>query len=154
MAEIASIKSVEFNIQTKYNIEDGVITQIFLFLPMSKKYFRYAYDIRYPLMESIESFLSKNLLSEKHDNVFFIDRTDNEDSIVIKYSFTGEILWSEIKGVFATLHIYFAPNNGCEYCMKAVEKDGFIYCPEKNKTMVKAVKRCDIFRQKRDLIIT
>lgn len=155
MPDILSIKSLEFHIQLKYEIQGGNITQKILFLPANKKQYRYAYDTRFPLNEMLEDFISKNLLSEKYDNIVFVDRTDNIDGIDIKYIFKGEVKWNDIKGFFSTLHIYIAPNTGCSYCSRAETKDGkFIYCPERNKTLVSPIKRCPVFKQRKDLIIT
>lgn len=151
---VNTIKSVEFNIQVKYTFEGNIIIQTFQFLPMVKKYFKYAYDTRFTLNDKIEEMINKNLMSDNIENVEFVDRTDNENSIVMKYSFEGEIAWKELRSFFVTLHVYFAPNTGCRYCSRAIEKGDFIFCPERNKTLPSPIKRCTVFKQKRDLIIT
>mgnify|MGYP007069469281 CR=1 FL=1 len=154
MADIISIKSIEFHIQVKYEVGRDEILQKILFLPINKKHYSYAYDTRFTLNEMLEEFIAKNLLSNKYNNIVFADRTDNIDGIDIRYQFNGEVRWSDIKGFFATIHIYVAPNTGCAYCSRAENKDDFIYCPERNKTLTAPIKRCPVFKQKKDLIIT
>lgn len=143
---IKTITSVEFNIQIKYSIEKDIITQTFVFL--SKKYFRYIYDTRYVLNSKIEDIIKKNLLSEKLDNVKFVDRTDDEKFIEMKYKFKGDVDYKEVRGFFATILFYLPPFTGCKYCVKAEQRGEFIYCPEKNKTYLQSIKRCDVFKQK------
>ena len=148
---VNTVKSVEFKVQIRYSVEENIITQTFLFL--SKPFFRYAYDTRFSLNSKIEEMIARNILT-RIEGVSFVDRTDNVDSVVMKYSFSNEISWSDIKQIFVTLHVYFPPNTGCRYCLKAEEKGEFIYCPEKDKTFPLPIKRCAVFKQKRDIILT
>lgn len=150
---IVSVRSLEFSVQVKYEVVGNVITQKIIFLPTNKKYLSYAYDTRFPLNEMIEEFISKNLLSNK-EGIAFTDRTDSIDNIEIKYTFENEVKFSDIKGFYATFHIYIAPNTGCSYCLRAEQKGDFIFCPERNKNLASPIKRCPVFKQKKDLIIT
>ena len=155
MSDVISIKSLEFHIQLKYEVDGDEITQKILFLPINKRNYHYAYDTRFPLNEMLEDFITKNLLSNKYDNITFVDRIDDVDKIEIKYIFEGEVKWNDIEGFFATIHIFIAPNTGCLYCSRAENKENdFIFCPERNKTLIAPIKRCPVFKQKKDLTIT
>ena len=129
-------RAINFIVTITYIIKSDHIEQSFNFVVDNKKYLPYAFDDRYVLKRKLDELYKKYSLD------LFIKKVDFEDKVVIYYSLQDICMKPEL----VNMNFYLPPYNGCLFCNKAVKKDGFIFCPEKNKHYDSlGIKSCKVF---------
>lgn len=141
MKQIKEAKNIELFVNIKYE-ETDTLSQIFEFNVNNKKYLNYLLDQRLLFKDKINRLIKEFLLPD------FISRIDDIDKVIIKYK-----KQKKPKPCIRKIQAYVPPYFGCKFCSKAEHKDGFAFCPEKNKHYPgDGVKRCPVFKTKEELL--
>jgi hypothetical protein len=147
------IKSVEILVAVKFLYNGDRCTQRFE-LSANKPVLNHAYDKRFDIYDKLNAKISEVMLSNLSDIFVFYSRINEKNYISIDYDINGKISKALLNNYFFVIASFLPGFAGCEYCVHAGKNGEFIYCNQKNQTIVKGLRRCMIFKQKSNLFKT
>jgi len=102
----------------------------------------------YTLNRYFEDFIEKNALSCLDTDFIFVSRRNDDDRVVLEFSFSEEKNINKMSTYFYTLAGDIPFSNGCEECEHFKEND-IMFCEKKEKMLASKFKKCKFYSQKR-----
>ena len=148
------IKTLEALISVKFIKTENKIFQHFI-IEKKKGVSKYIFDKRFNVYDVFEDKVKTYSLSYLDDDFIFTDRKDEEDRIVLEFSFKDKD-FKKPKNYFFIIPGFVPPSASCQYCKYYDENDDGIsyYCNVKKKIYTHKVKNCHFFKQRDDLFKT
>lgn len=139
------MKYAKVSLQVRFYHKDNKAFQHFIIV--DKKLKKYVLETRYILNLYFEDFIEKNALSNVDKEFRFISRRDEEDRVVLEFSYPENKEVEKTGTYFYTLAGDIPYSDGCEECKYLVESDCF-FCEKKEKVLTNKLKNCRFFSQK------
>lgn len=145
------IRSAEVLIKVKFSASNGEISQTFSF--DSGRNTQALRDSRFSIYDKFEAKIKEVNLEGLYPLSFsFIKRVDSEDKITLVYNVLDKV---SLENYYFIVAGFIPKNTGCSYCEHNKNSaDTFIQCSKKNKVIQRALKSCNLFREKNDLFKT
>lgn len=139
------MRYAKISLQVRFYHKDNKAFQHFIIV--DKKLKKYVLETRYILHLCFEDFIEKNALSQRDKDFTFVSRRDEEDRVVLEFSFPEEKEIDKASTYFYTLAGDIPYSDGCEECKYLSESD-CLFCEKKEKVLTNKLKNCKFFSQK------
>lgn len=131
------------SLQIKYLFKENKVFQYFVIVDTRMK--KFLLDSRFTLNKSFEDFIQLNALSKIDKDFEFVSRRDDDDKVVLEFSFPeGKEIEKRVT-FYYTLSGEIPFGTGCEECKYYKEE---LYCEKKEKYLARKLKTCRFFSQK------
>lgn len=139
------MKYAKVSIQIKFLYKETKAFQYFIIVDAKMK--KYVLDKRFLLNRQFEDFIEKNALSNLDDDFIFVSRRDDDEKVILEFSFDEKKEIEKTSTYFYTLSGDIPFGTGCEDC-KYLENRNGLYCDKKEKMLTQKLKSCRFFSQK------
>ena len=131
------------SLQIKYLYRENKVFQYFVIVDTRMK--KYLLDSRFLLSKDFEDFISLNALSRVDEDFEFVSRRDDDDKVVLEFTFPEGKEIEKRATFYYTLSGEIPFGMGCEECKYYREE---LYCEKKEKHLARKIKTCRFFSQK------
>lgn len=139
------MKYAKVSLQVRFYYKENKVFQHFIVI--DKKMLKYVIEPRYIICSKFEKFIEENALSKLDNNFAFVSRRNDEERIILEFSFDGEKEINKVGTYFYTLSGDIPYSDGCEECKHLLEND-YLFCEKKEKMLTNKLKNCKFFSQK------
>lgn len=139
------MKYAKVSIQIKFLYKESKAFQYFIIVDTKMK--KYVLDKKFLLNKQFENFIEKNALSNIDDDFTFVSRRDDDEKVVLEFTFDENKEIEKTNTYFYTLSGNIPFGIGCEDCKYLKTEEG-LYCDKKEKALEQKLKSCRFFSQK------